>query len=108
MTESELEDAVRDACQRFGLLAYHPYNSQRSEPGFPDWTIVGPGGLIFRELKGIDVNGRLGRLTPAQRQWLDVLKAAGQDAGVWTPHCWADGRVLSELGPLRMLADAIA
>ncbi len=91
MTERQLLDAVREACRWAGLLAYHTFNSRRSEPGFPDLVIVGPAGVIFRELKA-----ERGRLTADQRTWLDQLTEAGADAAVWRPDSWPD-RVLSEL-----------
>ncbi len=91
MTERQLLDAVRDACRWAGLLTYHTHHSRRSEPGFPDLVVVGPHGVIFRELKA-----DRGRLSPDQRRWLDRLTQAGADAAVWRPDAWP-GRVLTEL-----------
>ncbi len=91
MTERQLLDAVRDACRWSALLCYHPFDSRRSAPGYPDLTVVGPRGVLFRELKS-----DRGRLTPEQRTWLDRLTAAGADAAVWRPADWP-GRVLAEL-----------
>ncbi len=91
MTERELLDAVRDACRWSSLLVYHTFDSRRSEPGFPDLVVVGPHGVIFRELKA-----DRGRLSPDQRRWLDRLTQAGADAAVWRPDAWP-GRVLDEL-----------
>ncbi len=48
MTERELLDAVRDACRWGGLLTFHAYDSRRSERGYPDVTVVGPHGVLFR------------------------------------------------------------
>ncbi len=91
MTERELLDAVRDACRWSALLCYHTFDSRRSERGFPDLVVVGPHGVIFRELKA-----DRGRLTPEQVRWLDMLTEAGADADVWRPDLWPD-RVLTEL-----------
>ncbi len=91
MTERQLLDAVRDACRWSGLLVYHTYDSRRSEPGYPDVTVCGPRGVLFRELKA-----ERGRLTSEQRTWLDRLTQAGADARVWWPDDWPD-RVLTEL-----------
>ncbi len=91
MTERQLLAAVRDACQWSGLLCYHTFDSRRSEPGFPDVVVVGPHGVIFRELKA-----ERGRVTSDQRTWLDRLNAAGADADVWRPDDWP-ARVLDEL-----------
>lgn len=63
-----------------GLEYYHTYDSQRSQPGFPDLVIVGEHGVLFRELKT-----ESGRLTPMQVHWLHVLTLAGQNARLWRP-----------------------
>jgi hypothetical protein len=91
MTERQLLGVVRDACRWSALLCYHTFDSRRSERGYPDLTIAGPRGVIFRELKS-----STGRLSPDQRRWLDRLTEAGADAGVWRPDAWPD-RVLTEL-----------
>lgn len=91
MTERQFLDAVRDACRWARLLCYHTHDSRRSEPGFPDLVVVGPSGLLFRELKS-----ERGRLTADQRQWLERLTEAGADASVWRPSAWPD-QVLLEL-----------
>jgi hypothetical protein len=91
VTEAELLSTVRDACRWSGVMCYHVFDSRRSEPGYPDLTLVGLSGVVFRELKS-----STGRLTPAQRTWLDRLNAAGADAAVWRPDSWPD-RVLTEL-----------
>ena len=72
-------------------MCYHTHDSRRSEPGFPDVVVVGPHGLLWRELKS-----STGRLTPDQRVWLDKLRQAGSDVDVWRPSDWP-GRVLTEL-----------
>ncbi len=91
MTEAELLDAVRQACRWSGLLCYHTHDSRRSERGFPDVVVVGPHGVVFRELKA-----ERGRVTPDQREWLDRLTDADADADVWRPDDWPT-RVLAEL-----------
>jgi hypothetical protein len=84
VTEAELLTAVRAACRQLPVRCYHTRYSVGSEPGFPDLVIVGRGGVLFRELKG-----PRGRLSDAQRAWLDDLRAAGADADVW----WAQDGV---------------
>jgi hypothetical protein len=64
--------------------------------GFPDLMIVGPGGVIFRELKTLAGMGSDG-LAPAQSIWRDRLKAAGQDWDIWTPADLDSGRIEREL-----------
>jgi len=91
VTERQLLDTIRDACRWARLLCYHTYDSRRSEPGYPDVTVVGPHGVLWRELKT-----ERGRLTTDQRLWLDRLTEAGADADVWRPDDWPT-RIIAEL-----------
>ena len=61
---------------------YHTYNSQRSEPGFPDLVLV-KHKCIFRELKTDK-----GRITEPQKLWINKLQEAGADAKIWRPKDW--------------------
>ena len=101
MTERDFQEAVMEACQTMGLLAYHPRDSRGDDEGFPDTVIVGRR-TIYRELK---VKGR--QPSPDQVLWVEALRAAGQDAAVWTDTQWADGTVLAELENLRPLSARI-
>lgn len=92
MSEAEVAAFVADACRTLGLLRYHTYRSDRSPAGFPDEVIVGPSGLLFRELKR-----QTTQPTAAQWQWLETLAAAGSDVGVWRPSDVLSGRVAAEL-----------
>jgi hypothetical protein len=95
MSEAEVERAVAGMVKQLALFGYHTRDSRRSAAGFPDWTICGPGGVIFRELK------REGKHpTGAQLAWLDALTAAGVDAGVWCPSDLLAGRIARELARL--------
>lgn len=92
MSEADLDGHVRRLLRDLRLLGYHTHDSRRSEAGFPDWTIVGPGGLLFRELKT-----RHGVLTSAQSRWRYALEAASADYAVWRPADLIDGRIAAEL-----------
>lgn len=96
MTEKDLMQTVRDIARLYGYLEFHPYDSRRSTPGWPDCTFVHPtwGRLLFRELKTAT-----GKVTPAQQAWLDALQVAGQDAGVWRPADLDSGRIQREFRP---------
>lgn len=96
MTEKDLLEQCRAAAKVLGLLCYHTYRSDRSEPGFPDLVIVGRHGLLIRELKT-----ERGRLTPAQRTWLDALTRLGESAGVWRPTDLIDGTILDQMRAVR-------
>jgi hypothetical protein len=94
VSEDRLLADVRDLADRLGQLVYHTYDSRRSEPGYPDLTIIGRG-VLFRELK---VDGKYP--TPAQRMYLESLRAAGADAEVWRPADWLSGRIAAQLRAL--------
>lgn len=103
MTEDELETAVTQLCAVLHLHTAH-FRPAMTRPGrwvtpvagqgkgWPDWTIVGPGGILFRELKS-----ETGKPSPEQVVWLEKLRAAGGDADVWRPADWRSGRVQDEL-----------
>ena len=88
MSERALQYAVIECAQRLGWLVYHPYDSRKSEPGYPDLTLVGQRGLLFAELKSAT-----GRLTGAQRMWHLAFDLAGARIVVWRPADWLSGRV---------------
>ena len=89
--ESHYQSAICTLARKLGCLVFHPQNVKKSVAGFPDLTIVGKRGFIFREVKLQD-----GRVSPAQREWLDKFTAAGADADVWRPSDWPE-RVTAEL-----------
>jgi hypothetical protein len=53
--------------------------------GFPDLVLVGPGGVLWRELKNA-TNG----LDADQRLWRDALIAAGANWALWRPKDWPE------------------
>lgn len=91
MSEEELTRAFLEACDLFGwTLRFHPYDSRRSEEGWPDWTLlnVRQRRCIFAELKG----GRT-PVTPKQAAWNAALRECGQEAYIWTPVEWLTGEI---------------
>jgi len=98
--ERTLNGWIRRRCRELGLyhlgLTTHKipgYHGPGPGPaGYPDWTICGPGGLIFREAKSED-----GRRSRAQIAWGKVLTAAGHDYAIWRPADWESGRIDAEL-----------
>lgn len=104
MNEAQLQDAVIDLCQLYGLKVAH-FRAARTErgwrtpvgadgAGFPDLVIVGRNGVLWRELKS-----DLGRVRAEQFAWLDALHDAGEDATVWRPTDWPD-HIEAELAAL--------
>lgn len=95
--EAKLQEQVIILARALGWeLIYHVYDSRRSHPGFPDLVLVHPsaGRTLFVELKSTK-----GRLSPAQRLWIEGLRLAGQDATVWRPADFHSGLIEKELRP---------
>jgi hypothetical protein len=83
LSERDWQQQCLDYARLMGWLVYHTFNSQRSEPGYPDLTMVRER-VVFAELKV----GR-GRVTHAQTRWLERLQRAGAEAYVWVgPTDW--------------------
>ena len=106
-----LDAYVRKVIKDLGLVGFHVEKSldvdkgrkNVSVKGWPDWTIRGPRGVLFRELKQQGKNP-----TPEQQEWLDALTADGSDAGVWRPMDRLTGRIARELTAISRLAGAVA
>lgn len=96
MTEAHFQGSVIAICKLLGVAWFHPYYSERSVPGYPDLTLCGNRGVLFRELKT-----EVGKLTRTQEEWLTRLSKASQDADVWRPADLASGRILAELKAIR-------
>lgn len=108
MTEDELEAEMEALCPRLGLVYHHCRHSRRCRgaPGFPDLTIAGPRGVMFRELKSEN-----GETSPGQDLWGWLLQdrqgVFGLPAGqvprwrVWRPGDLESGEIRAELEQLR-------
>jgi hypothetical protein len=85
LTEKRFMAQVVELARLRGWLVFHPYDSRRSQPGFPDLVLVRGRRLLFAELK-------VGRreLTADQQRWVDALRGAGQDVRVWRPTGWPE------------------
>jgi len=85
-TEKGFQQAVMKTARLYRWLAYHPFDSRRSEPGFPDLVMARPRSpVLFIELK------REGEeLSDEQWAWLNALWASSGriEAGVWRPSNW--------------------
>ena len=68
VTEAEFQQAVVQYARLRNWMAFHPFDSRRSAPGYPDLTLVRAGRLVFAELKT-----ETGRVSAAQVEWFDAL-----------------------------------
>lgn len=103
MSEAELMEAIRALCADLNLKAFHAADSRRSwGRGYPDLTIAGRGGCIWRECKT-----EAGSLSPEQKEWGDRLKLGGENWAVWRPRDLLDGSIGRELADLAALQLAL-
>jgi hypothetical protein len=107
MSEDDLLCAVLDLAKTLGIRSAHfrPAQSQTGRwltavqgdgKGYPDLTLVGKGGVLFRELKSAK-----GAHYPEQKAWLAALTEAGADADSWRPADLHSGRIEAELRAVR-------
>lgn len=88
-TEKQFQAAVVEYAELNGWFVYHTYDSRRSNPGFPDLTLVRDDRLIFAELKT-----ERGRLTHAQMDWIgrlervEAVPSSCVAVYVWKPSDW--------------------
>lgn len=81
-SEKVFLQTVRDLARTCGFREYHPYDSRRSTPGFPDLTMVRGERMLFAELKT-----EKGRVTPSQLEWLtDLERPISNEVYIWRPH----------------------
>jgi len=92
MSEAELEEQIRDACNKLGIIRFHVRVSIGTTPGLPDDILIGPGGVLWRECKN-----QKNKPTPEQAKTGEMLTAIGQDFAIWRPEDWFSGRIKREL-----------
>jgi hypothetical protein len=86
LAEKDWQAQVVQLARLYGWRDFHPLRSQGSEAGWPDLALVRSGRLLLVELKTDK-----GRLSPAQRAWLDELELVAAAAGgaihvdIWRP-----------------------
>ena len=51
MSHKQLDDMIYQTAKLTGWLAYHTYRSAKSEPGYPDFTLVKDGITYWVEIK---------------------------------------------------------
>ena len=84
LAERDFQRQVVELAKLTGWQVYHTYDSRRSNPGFPDLVLVRPPRLVCAELKR-----QKGRVTAAQREWAEALRACpGVEYYLWRPSDW--------------------
>ena len=96
LTRAELTGAIRRKAVVEDWSAAPTAGAENGSPGFPDLVLVcveeGRRRVLFRTVKP-----RNGRLTADESLWLELLRAAGADAGTWRETDLADGTVERDL-----------
>lgn len=81
-TEKEWLEECRKLLRMLGWRTYHPHQSQRSEPGFPD-LVVARWRVVFIELKREHPSAKL---SSHQVVWRDALLSGGAEWWLLRPR----------------------
>ena len=86
ISEKDFMESIVQLARNTGWMVYHPYDSRRSEPGFPDLVMTKPKRLVIAEIKT-----ETGKTSPAQDNWLETLRTArGVKVKLWRPSDWPE------------------
>jgi hypothetical protein len=99
MDERELDTAIRKEAKRLGIRYFRFDEKRRIGRGWPDLTLIGSGGALFRELKTryADLSGDPWDVTSDQLAVGRAMRAAGLDWDIWRPVDLHTRRVHREL-----------
>ena len=88
-----IDACVADIAAQLRVAAFHFSDSRRvTAPGWPDWVLIGPRGLLFREVKG---DGD--KLSGEQRAVGYALQAHGLNWDTWRVDDHFSGRIRREI-----------
>ena len=86
LSEKDFMESIVQLARQTGWMVYHPYDSRRSEPGFPDLVMTKHKRLVIAEIKT-----ETGKTSPAQDKWLETLRTArGVKVKLWRPSDWPE------------------
>jgi hypothetical protein len=96
LSEASFQEQVIDLAEQYGWRVAHFHDSRRQvrpgvhvgdkrAAGWPDLTLCRPPEFLVVELKA-----ETGRLTDAQRSWLQALEMSGVEIHVWKPSQWPE------------------
>lgn len=80
MTEKQWQAQVIELARLYQWWIFHPFDSRKSSHGWPDLTLIRPPEFVLAELKT-----EKGRLSTAQTDVIERLRACGLDVAVWRP-----------------------
>lgn len=80
MNEKEWQELVLHFARLHDWWCFHPYDSKKSAPGWPDLVMIRPPEFVVVELKTDK-----GTVTDSQRQVLAALEECGIEAHLWRP-----------------------
>ena len=80
LSEKAWQAQVLELAQLYGWWTYHPYDSRRSERGWPDVAFARTPEFFLSEFKT-----EKGRLTRAQESCIGLLRSCGVEVNVWRP-----------------------
>lgn len=94
MTHAELVGEIMGLCSGYRDLQafYWPDSRKARRKGWPDFSIGGPGGWIFREVKPA-----FARLSSEQRTTGYLMTSAALDWAVWRPMDLDSGQIRAQL-----------
>lgn len=88
MAEAKFQAHVESIAVQSGWRIWHCQNPKTSLPGLPDLILIKAGsGILYRELKVRDKNGRANTARGDQLEFLCDICLAGGDGRVWL---WPD------------------
>jgi hypothetical protein len=80
LTEKEWQAQVVSLAKQMSWKIYHPYRSDRSEPGWPDLC------LVRDRFLAIELKTEKGKLSDAQKDWIRALLNAQVEVYVCRPR----------------------
>ena len=83
ISEKEFQAKVIELVKSYGWMAYHTFDSRRSEAGFPDLLLLRGEEIVVLELK-VPPN----KATAKQRAWLKAFERAHVGAHLVYPTDW--------------------
>jgi hypothetical protein len=81
-SEAAFMQQVIDLAHLYHWMVYHTYDSRRSQPGYPDLAFCHP---VRHQYFLAELKAEKGRLSLAQKRWIDALQAANIEIHVWRP-----------------------